>query len=80
VAAQATTTLRVGTPVIDNGYRHAALLAKAATLDVLSDGRFELGVGAGWARDDYAQIGMLFDQPGARISRLIEGIRVLKGL
>src|SRR5215472_5234354 len=58
VAAQATTTLRVGTLVIDNDYRHPALLAKeAATLDVLSDGRFELGLGAGWARDEYAQIG-----------------------
>jgi probable F420-dependent oxidoreductase len=81
VAAQATTTLRVGTLVIDNDYRHPALLAKeAATLDVLSDGRFELGLGAGWARDEYAQIGLSFDQPGARISRLVEGIQVLKGL
>ena len=79
--AQATTTLRVGTLVIDNDYRHPALLAKeCATLDVLSDGRFELGLGAGWARDEYAQIGIPFDPPGARISRLIEGIHVLKGL
>jgi len=81
VAAQATTTLRVGTLVIDNDYRHPALLAKeAATLDVLSDGRFELGLGAGWARDEYGQIGTPFDPPGARIARLIEGIQVLKGL
>ncbi len=81
VAAQATTTLRVGSLVIDNDYRHPALLAKeAATLDVLSDGRFELGLGAGWARDEYAHIGMHFDPPGARISRLIEGMQVLKGL
>jgi probable F420-dependent oxidoreductase len=81
VAAQATTTLRVGTLVIDNDYRHPALLAKeGATLDVLSDGRFELGLGAGWARDEYTQIGLSYDQPGARISRLVEGIQVLKGL
>ena len=81
VAAQATTTLRVGSLVIDNDYRHPALLAKeAATLDVLSGGRFELGLGAGWARDEYAQIGMRFDPPGARIARLIEGIQVLRGL
>jgi probable F420-dependent oxidoreductase len=80
-AAQATTTLRMGTLVVDNDYRHPALLAKeAATLDLLSDGRFELGLGAGWAPDEYAQIGMSFDPPGARISRLIEGIQVLKGL
>jgi probable F420-dependent oxidoreductase len=79
--AQATTTLRVGTLVIDNDYRHPALLAKeAATLDVLSGGRFELGLGAGWARDEYAQIGMPFESPGARISRLIESLHVLKGL
>ena len=81
VAAQASTTLRVGTLVIDNDYRHPASLAKeVATLDVLSDGRFELGLGAGWARDEYAQIGMSFDPAGARISRLVEGIQVLKGL
>jgi probable F420-dependent oxidoreductase len=81
VAAQATTTLRVGTLVIDNDYRHPAVLAKeTATLDVLSDGRFELGLGAGWASDEYEQIGLSFDQAGARISRLVEGIRVVKGL
>jgi probable F420-dependent oxidoreductase len=81
VAAQATTTLRLGTLVIDNDYRHPALLAKeCATLDVLSDGRFELGLGAGWASDEYAQIGMCFDPPGVRMSRLTEGIQVLKGL
>jgi probable F420-dependent oxidoreductase len=81
VAAQATTKLRVGTLVIDNDYRHPALLAKeTATLDVLSDGRFELGLGAGWALDEYAQIGMPFDPPATRIARLIESIQVLKGL
>jgi probable F420-dependent oxidoreductase len=81
VVAQATTTLRVGTLVIDNDYRHPAVLAKeAATLDVLSNGRLELGIGAGWARDEYAHIGMPFDSPGARISRLIESLQVLKGL
>jgi alkanesulfonate monooxygenase SsuD/methylene tetrahydromethanopterin reductase-like flavin-dependent oxidoreductase (luciferase family) len=49
MAAEATTTLRVGTMVFDNDFRHPALLAKdAATIDFLSDGRFELGIGAGW--------------------------------
>src|SRR5262249_56822179 len=70
-AAQATTTLRVGTLVIDNDYRHPALLAKeGATLDVLSDGRFELGLGAGWPRDECARIVIPFGPPAARSPRL----------
>lgn len=80
-AACATTTLRIGTLVIDNDYRHPVVLAKeAATLDLLSGGRFELGLGAGWLRDEYEQSGMPFDSPGARISRLEEAIQVVKGL
>jgi probable F420-dependent oxidoreductase len=79
--ADATTTLRVGNLVIDNDYRHPVVLAKeAATLDLLSDGRFELGLGAGWLQTEYEQAGLLFDPPGVRISRMEEAITVLKGL
>src|SRR5271156_249223 len=53
VAAEATTTLRVGTLVLDNDFRHPVVLAKeAATLDVVTGGRFELGMGAGWMSAD----------------------------
>lgn len=80
-AASVTTTLRVGTLVIDNDYRHPAVLAKeAATLDVLSSGRLELGLGAGWLRAEYEKAGIPFDTPGTRIARLEESIHVLKGL
>jgi probable F420-dependent oxidoreductase len=80
-AADATRTLRVGNLVLDNDYRHPVMLAKAAaTIDVLSNGRFELGLGAGWAKAEYQQGGMRFDPPGTRISRLEEAVRVIKGL
>ena len=80
-AASVTTTLRLGTMVIDNDYRHPVLLAKeAATLDVLSGGRFELGIGAGWLRTEYEQAGLPFERAGVRIDRLAEAIRVIKGL
>jgi len=78
-AADATTTLRVGNLVLDNDYRHPVILAKeAATLDVLSHGRFELGLGAGWAKREYEQAGILFDAPSVRVSRLAEALQVLK--
>jgi len=80
-AADATTTLRVGNLVLDNDYRHPVILAKeAATLDVLSNGRFELGLGAGWAKSEYEQAGMPFDAPGVRVGRLEESLQVIKGL
>jgi probable F420-dependent oxidoreductase len=80
-AAAATTTLRIGTLVLANDYRHPVLLAKeAATLDVLSDGRLELGLGAGWLSDEYRQAGIAFDPPGVRVSRLAESLRALKEL
>ncbi len=80
-AANATSTLRVGTMVLDNDYRHPVMLAKeAATLDALSGGRFELGLGAGWLRTEYEQSGLSFDSAGVRISRLEESIQILKGL
>jgi probable F420-dependent oxidoreductase len=80
-AAAATRTLRVGSLVLDNDYRHPVLLAKeAATLDLLSGGRFELGIGAGWLREEYRRAGMPFDAPGVRVGRFEESLRVLKGL
>jgi probable F420-dependent oxidoreductase len=80
-AAGATTRLRVGSLVLDNDYRHPVLLAKeAATLDLLSGGRFELGIGAGWLRAEYRRAGLPFDEPAVRVARLEEAIQVLKGL
>lgn len=80
-AANATTRLRVGTLVLDNDYRHPVMLAKeAATLDALSGGRFELGLGAGWLRDEYAAAGMDYAPNGVRIDRLTEAIAIIKGL
>jgi probable F420-dependent oxidoreductase len=80
-AADATTTLRIGGLVLDNDYKHPVVQAKeAATLDVLSGGRLELGIGAGWMASDYEQAGMSYDAPGVRISRLQEAVTIIKGL
>src|ERR687897_1820243 len=80
-AAGATSTLRVGTLVLDNDYRHPVMLAKeAATLDAISDGRFELGLGAGWLRDEYLSAGLPFEAPAVRVGRLEESLQVIKGL
>ena len=80
-AALATTRLRVGSLVFSNDFRHPVVLAKeAATIDVLSGGRFELGLGSGWLREEYGQAGISFDAPGTRIERLTEAVSVVKGL
>jgi len=80
-AAAVTSKLRIGSLVFDNDYRHPLVLAKeAATLDLLSGGRLELGIGAGWMASDYEQSGMAYDSPGTRVRRMMEGVRVLKGL
>ncbi|MEO5876911.1 MAG: TIGR03621 family F420-dependent LLM class oxidoreductase [Streptosporangiaceae bacterium] len=80
-AACATTTLRVGTLVFANDFRHPAVLAKeAATLDVLSGGRLELGLGTGWMAHDYHRAGLTLDSPGVRVARLAESLQVLRGL
>jgi len=80
-AADATSTLRVGGLVLDNDYKHPLVLAKeCATLDVLSNGRLELGIGAGWMETDYRASGIPYDPPGVRISRFKEGLTVIKGL
>ena len=80
-AADATTTLRIGALVLCNDYRHPVVLAKElATIDVLSGGRVEAGVGAGWMTSDYDGAGITLDPPGTRIRRLAEALDVLEGL
>lgn len=80
-AADATEVLRIGALVWCNDYRHPVVFAKeAATLDLLSEGRLELGIGAGWMTTDYAQAGISHDRPGERIERLTEAVEVLRGL
>ncbi len=72
--------LKVGTLVLDNDYKHPVVLAKElATIDVLSEGRLELGIGAGWMRTDYEQSGIAYDAPKVRVDRFEEGLAVLKG-
>jgi probable F420-dependent oxidoreductase len=79
-AADATTDLKVGALVFDNDYKHPVVLAKElATIDVLSGGRLEVGLGAGWMKSDYDQSGIPMDPPGVRVSRMEEGLAVLKG-
>jgi probable F420-dependent oxidoreductase len=77
-AADATSTLRLGALVYDNDYKHPVVLAKElATMDVLSDGRVEIGLGAGWMVTDYEQSGIPYDPPGVRVSRMIEGLHII---
>jgi probable F420-dependent oxidoreductase len=79
--AAATTTLRMGSLVFGNDYRHPVVLAKeAATLDVLSEGRLELSLGAGWMRTDYEEAGIAYDSPKVRVERFEEAVQVLQGL
>lgn len=79
--AAATQSIRVGSLVLCNDYRHPVLLAKeVATLDLLSNGRFELGLGAGFSRPEYEAAGLPYDPPGVRVDRLAEALQVLKGL
>jgi probable F420-dependent oxidoreductase len=81
VAAEATTELKVGSLVFGNDYRHPVVLAKEiATLDLMSEGRVEFGLGAGWMTTDYEQSGIPNDPPGVRISRMTESLAVMKSL
>lgn len=81
VAAAATTALNVGALVFDNDYRHPVTLAtEMATLDLLSSGRVELGLGAGWMRTDYEQSGIAYDPPAVRVDRFEESLRVIDGM
>lgn len=80
-ALEATTRLRVGSYVFANDYRNPVMLAKEiATLDVLSGGRVELGLGAGWYPRDYDMLGLPYDPPGERVSRMIEAVRLIDRL
>jgi probable F420-dependent oxidoreductase len=80
-AAAATTRLRIGAFVFANDYRHPLILAReAATLDLISNGRFELGIGAGWMASDYRRLGMAYDPPPRRIDRLDEAVPLVKRL
>ena len=80
-AAAATSTLRLGSLVFGNDYRHPVVLAKeAATLDVLSQGRVEFSLGAGWMRTDYEQAGIAYDSPKVRVDRFEEAVQVVQGL
>jgi probable F420-dependent oxidoreductase len=80
-AAAATTELRVGSLVLDNDYRHPLVLAKElATIDLLSGGRLEVGLGAGWMTSDYVESGIPLDPPSVRVDRFEEGLAVVKGL
>ncbi|MCB0994350.1 MAG: TIGR03621 family F420-dependent LLM class oxidoreductase [Acidimicrobiales bacterium] len=78
-AASATTTLRIGAHVFGNDYRHPAVLAQEiASLDQFSNGRVEVGIGAGWMSADYERLGIAYDRPGVRIERLAEAVRILR--
>jgi probable F420-dependent oxidoreductase len=78
-AADVTEALRVCALVFDNDYKHPVVLAKElATMDLLSDGRMEIGLGAGWMRSDYDQAGIAYDSPGVRIDRFVEGLHIVR--
>jgi probable F420-dependent oxidoreductase len=80
-AADATNTLRFGSQALNNDLRHPAMLAhEAATFDLLSGGRFELGLGAGWSKLDYRALGLAFQPGGTRLARLAEAVSVIKQL
>lgn len=81
VAAEATTRLRVGSLVFANDFKHPVVLAKElATLDLLSGGRVEWGMGAGWLSTDYDSAGLPLDPPATRVGRLEESVSVMKQL
>lgn len=80
-AAEATKHIRVGTNVLNNDFRHPVLVAReAATVDLLTDGRLQLGLGAGSIRSEYEQAGLNFDRGRTRVERLSEAVTIIKGL
>jgi probable F420-dependent oxidoreductase len=80
-AAAATTRLRVGTLVLSNDFRHPAIVAhEAASLHLLSGGRFELGIGAGWYQPEYDAAGIAFESAGQRLARLEASLGIIRGL
>ncbi len=79
--AAVTEKLKVGSLVFDVDYRHPVIFAKAAaTLQVMSGGRHEFGIGAGWMETDYIEAGMTYDRPGIRISRLAEALEIITSM
>ena len=80
-AAVLTTTLKVGALVFDCDYRHPAVLARElASIDLLSEGRLEVGLGAGWKKLDYDRSGIPMEAPKVRVDRMIEHTKILKAL
>jgi probable F420-dependent oxidoreductase len=81
VAAEATDQLRVGTLVLNNDFRHPVVLAReATTVDLLTDGRLELGLGAGHMKYEYDQAGLAFDAPAVRVARMTEAAEIIRRL
>lgn len=81
LAAGVTEKIRVGSHMINNDLRHPVLVAhEAATIDVLSNGRLELGIGAGWNQPEYEEMGIRFDPPEVRVERLRESVAIVKRL
>ncbi|MBF6315420.1 LLM class F420-dependent oxidoreductase [Nocardia cyriacigeorgica] len=75
---QATERIRLGTSVLANGFRNPVVLAKdLATIDVLSKGRLEVGLGAGWKQDEFLAAGLEYDSPGIRLAKLDEALTIL---
>ena len=81
VIAASTKVLRIGTMVLSNDWRHPVLVARdMATLDFLSGGRLEFGLGAGWMGLDYDRLGIHYDPPAVRIDRMTESLEIMKQL
>jgi len=79
--AAVTQRIRVGSLVYDVDYRHPVVLAKAAaTIHLLSGGRHEFGIGAGWMETDYREAGLPYDRPGLRIERLGEALEIIRSM
>ena len=78
-AAAEATSIRIGTLVLNNDLRHPPVIAQElATLDAMTDGRLEIGLGAGWNRPEYEAAGVTFDPPAQRLSRMRESLRMIR--
>jgi probable F420-dependent oxidoreductase len=79
--AAVTARVNVGTLVCDVDYRHPVIYAKAAaTLQLISGGRLEFGLGAGWMKSDYEEAGLPYERPGIRIERLDEALQIIRAM
>jgi probable F420-dependent oxidoreductase len=80
-SALATTRIRIGTRVMANDFRHPAILVRElATIDILSGGRLDIGIGSGGRKSDFDRTGLPYDTNGIRVSRLMESVAIIKGL